>query len=311
MNRKRQSKLKKAEIAHKAATALHPYDDVTEWFGADFSRPPETEEWVKAFQERIDAAFGVKGAFVLAWSGDRTYWDEFYTDWHSNGAAKDGSLEKKPILLWHTFWVNDLDYIYLYPPRWVILESIHPAQYRPTWETGVWVSDPKMLGGRKQIRTIVPPDAMYQSWRTVAEHDEPLQTGAKPLCCAAANANGLICYGRYRKPNETDLDALRKMRSYMDENGYQRPDEAHDARTKERLRQMTRYYIDQSRRMQRTALRNFAMIDPKLLLNSSLADRGISLSAREIEALAAEAIDRIESEKDEELNNLHKRSLQI
>ena len=311
MNRKKTAKtaakMAKAETLKRSLPVVHPYDDVEQWLGADFGSAPQPESWVKEFQTRIDNAFGVPGAFVLAWSGDRKYWDEFYTDWHSNGLAKADSLERKPLLLWHTFWVNELDYIYLHAPRWVILESHHPSQFVPTWDAGVWVSDKTMLGGRKQIRTIEPPKHFYHLHQTVAQHDEPLASGAKPLCCAASAAANVICYGKYRLPNEADLDELRKMRRWMDENNIQRPDEAVSTATRRRLSSLTRYYADQARRMQSRARRDFAMFDPRLMLGKSLEERGMNLSAREVESLVAEAMDRIDEEKGQEQHEIEMR----
>lgn len=288
MNKKKQGQLTRKQAAAKKPSSAHPYNNLEDWLGADFSKPPESEEWVKDFQRRIDNAFGAEGLFVLAWSGDQSYWEEFACDWYANGTAK--TFEKRPIMLWAEIPVDNKDYIYIYPPRWMILEKWHPVQYAPNWESSVWEDDDTMLGGRKQIRPKNPPKDFYGFWKSVERHSNHTAPNGEPVCCVSSLRVGKLCYGEYRKPDDSDLLALSKMRKDMDKRNAQRPDEPLQERTLEEARLNSRHYRQRSKEQKAEAVLNLGKCNPNMYLGNLEKDHGIKLSAREKEAIVTEAL---------------------
>ena len=294
MNRKAQAKLNKKPEALKP----HPFDDIEEWSKVDdFPLAPETPEFVKAFQKQIDDVFGAERGIVLAWSGDKRYWEEFYTDWFSPGSAKPDSLEKKPLVLWHEFAVNDFDYHYIYPPRWVLLERHDRQRYAPTWKDTCYVEDGTFLGKRKQLRPLTPPAEYYTLWAVIGTHEKPFVIGDEPPCCVAAASVNTPCFGKYRPPCDLDLIAVGNLRKFLDKEKAQRPDEAVNAHSLQRASAMTRHYIQQTQRQKAKVMRDFALMNPKIFLGENLEKRGITRSARELEEVINEAFDRSDEQK--------------
>jgi len=296
MNRKKRSKLVK-EGARKVTTE-HPFDDIREWLGADFITPPLDAKWQAEFQKKIDSAFGAENALILAWSGDPKYWDEFYTDWFANGVPKPKSLEKKPILLLGKYNVNPVDYIYVFAPRWIIVEREDRSQYEAGWEASSWVSDAKIIGGRKRIRNVDIPRSMYKWLRTIARHDDTILSSDMPRCCHHMIMNlNRVCYGKYRPPADEDLAFIRKIRENMDKAGVsQRNDTERSAKILQDATQSTKFYIEQTARQERTAVKEFMMADPTAYMGDFIKNRGITLSAREIEAAMLEGFEQVENE---------------
>lgn len=293
MNRKKKSKEEaKAPIHH-----VHPYDDEMEWIGADFSKAPWTPEEIADFQRRLDSAFGAENAIVLAWSGDKRYWDGFYTDWFSNGLPK-GKLEKKPILLFGQYDVNETDYMFVYPPRWLLLERQHPAQYEDSWESSSWVLDERMIGGKKRIRAEKPPAAFYTHLRTIAEHDDTLLSTDIPHCCELWMAVQKICYGRYRPPSEKDLEFVRQIRENMDREGVsQRNDQVTGEKLLMSASLATKHYMQRAAQQRATELKDFLMQDPYALVADVIKNKGITLSAKEIAECVEIGIDQAQTER--------------
>jgi hypothetical protein len=293
MNRKRKSKL------NKEVSFLNPYNDPVQWVGSDFSTPPLDAQWQSDFQRKIDSAFGAENALILAWSGQREYWDEFYTDWFGNGAPKEESLEKKPIILFGKYDVNDTDYLYIYPPRWLILERHHPVQYEASWESDAWASDERMTGGKKRIRNLKVPNAFYVHLKTIAEHDEVTTRGERPRCCRYAMENAKrICYGRYRPPSDEDLEYVRNIRINMDAAGVsQRNDEKTGEKLLKQAAASTSFYIRQAEQQKSKAIKEYIMSHPRAFLGTMPQDRGITLSAREIEEAVLEGLEQSEQER--------------
>lgn len=291
MNRKAKAKKDKAERNATASVQLHPFNNLEDWIGADFSNPPETKEWQVAFQKRIDDTFGVERGIVLAWSGDKRYWDGFYTDWFVNGLPKEASFEKRPILLWKSVPINDLDYFDIFPPRWLLLERHSAVQYADSWESASWVSDAKMVGGKKRVRPSSPPPEMFIWWKTIAEHEPSQLIGEPPPCCVRHAEAKSICFGTYRPPSEEDLIAVAGLRDFNKENNAQRPDEPLNANSLNRASRSTEFYYAQAALQKRKVMHDFMSACPEIFLNSSLKDRGMELSAREMDQLVAEACD--------------------
>lgn len=291
MNRKKQAKQRKV-------TQENPLNDPLQWLETDFSTPPLDEQWQQDFQKKLDSAFGAERGIVLAWSNDRRYWDSYYTDWFATGTPKPSSLEKKPIVLFGCFNVNERDYLYISPPRFLLLERHHPAQYEDSWEAESWVSDPKMLSGKKRILPKEPPKEKYVWLRTIAEHDQTVVIGEMPRCCRAALDVKKVCYGRYRPPSDLDLSYVRQIRENMDRAGVvQRNDQPINEQSMKMAAMTSKFYHQQTARMESSALKEFILSDPRAFLGAMPQRKGITLSDREIREAVKEALDQSEQER--------------
>lgn len=293
MNRKKEAKEKKKAIS------VHPYDNMDNWLKGDFQLPPWGEQQIKSMQERIDSAWGGKGCIELVWSGDRTYGDEFYTDWHYNGQPK-GRPERKPVLLFGEFPINDTDYVYVSCPRWVIMEIHHGSQLEDGWEESSWVADPNMSGGRKRIRTERPPEFFYVTWRIVAAHEGGANDWSlkNPCCSRLWYAKKKICYGNYREPDDADIAFIRAARENMDRQGIsQRNDAPRDANVIMNANLATKHFIKRAEQQQASAAKEFMLANVDVLCGDILQRRGSKMSAREMERIVAEGLDKQEYEK--------------
>lgn len=294
--KKRVKEVQKEE--RKVVQKGNPLDDQIAWLETDFSTPPLDAQWQADFQKKLDSAFGAERGIVLAWSNDRKYWESYYTDWFATGTPKPSSLEKKPIMLFGCFNVNEKDYIYISPPRWILLERHHPAQYEASWEASSWVSDPNMLSGKKRILPKDPPKEMYRWLRTIAEHDQTVVIGEMPRCCRAALDVKKVCYGRYRPPSDLDLAYVRSIRENMDRAGVvQRNDEPVNEQSMRQAEMTSKFYQQQTARMESSALKEWILRDPRAFLGAMPQRKGITLSDREITEAVKEALDQSEQER--------------
>lgn len=288
------------EKATKDDISTHPYNDLTQWIGADFSTAPLNEDWVKKFQKKIDRAFGLnaegKSAIILAWSGDQRYWNSFYTDWYGNGLPKQSSLERQPRLLFGRFNINEFDYYDVIAPRWILLERMEYAQYAPSWKDSSWVYDGKM-DCNKMARPDDPPREYFEWMQTLAIHETPINKGYVSPCCRRARLATKKCYGLYRPPNEKDIEELRAFRQWREKNNLQRADEAFNAETLKKISENTQFSFQQAEIRKSKAMREFVMTNPTQFLGSFMKDRDIQMSTREIDEAASEALDIIEVEK--------------
>jgi hypothetical protein len=289
---------KKAAKEQRKAIVENPLNDSVEWLTTDFSVPPLDEKWQAEFQKKLDSAFGAENAIVLAWSNDRRYWYELYSDWFITGDPKPASLEKKPQVLFGCYNVSETDYIYVSPPRWLLLEREHPAQYSATWEASAWLSDQQMLSGRKRVLPKEVPPVQYRWLRTIAEHDQTVVIGDMPRCCRVALDVHKVCYGRYREPSEIDLAHVRGIRERMDAAGHvQRNDEPVNEQSLKQAELTSKFYFQQAERQRIKAYHEWIMQDPKAFLGTALERRGITMSDREITEAVKEALDQSEQER--------------
>lgn len=294
MNRKKTSKLKK-QLAKEIA-ALHPFDDPCEWVKGDFRNPPLPQAEIAEFQKRINSAFGADNAIILAWSGDRTYGDEFYTDWHANGLPK-GALERKPVLLFAEHKINEHDYFYITCPRWLLLEVHHGSELEASWEDSAWVDDPQ-LGVRKRIRAPKPPEFFYTHLRVLAEHEKGVLANDIPPCCVRMFAQNRICYGKYRVPNESDIAFVRRIRENMDRAGVaQRNDSARSAKILQDAAISTRHYIKRAQEQKALHVQNVMMENYEVFFDDILRKKGNKLSPNEIRAALQEGFDQQNQER--------------
>lgn len=289
----------KAKRAIEQHWATHPLDDPHAWLGEKFERAPWSDEKIKEFQKRIDSAFGAENALILAWSGDQRYWDGFYTDWHATGLPKEGSFEKKPILLYGSIPLSPQDYVYVVAPRWLILEREDISQHATSWEASAWVSDKDMIGGRKRIRTEQPPKNFYTILRKIAAHDQPALIGDEPPCCVRVWQDAQRpCYGRYREPSDIDIAFIGGIRRRMDADGVaQRNDTHRDVKMLRRAEAQTRLYEQQAERQQASAIKSRIMDDPMGWLGHILEAKGSTMSVVEAEKLILEGINQSQNER--------------
>jgi len=280
-----------------------PYDDVENWLLGDFKQAPWEPEKIADFQKRLNSAFGTENAVLLVWSGNRTYGDEFYTDWHHNGLPK-GELERKPLLLFKEIKVGDRDYVYVSAPRWLLVEVHHGSQLEQSWEESSWVADADSTTGRKRIRGLKPPEFFYSYLKTIAEHDAFTIDGV-PICCARKwNHSKSICYGRYREPNASDIAFVGRIRANMDRsNVVQRNDKERSAKVLMDANAATRHFIKATQRQKMTSVKDMMLEHADKFFGDILEKRGVTMTPREIEAIVREGL---ESEEDEKFNELEK-----
>jgi len=300
-NRKKISKIDK--IKKQIAASLHPYDKMEDWVGADFTKPPLPQDKIDEFQRKLDSAFGAENAIILAWSGERKYWDELYTEWHPNGLPK-GVLEKKPILLFAQYNINEDDYLYIIAPRWMLLEKLHPNEYAAGWEAAKWIEDNRVLGGKKQIRADRPPEAFYKVLKTIAEHETPYHTGETPPCCVRWREELMrICYGKYRPPADEDLAFVRQIRENMDAAGVaQRNDAPRSAKVLQDAAASTQHHIRQAAMARTKQVSEMIALNPQAYLGEVIQKKGITLNQREIDECVKIGLDRVAENRQRELN---------
>lgn len=269
MNRKKKSKLAKV------VPALHPYDDVECWLRNDFREPPVFN--IAEFQKKLDSAFGAENAFVLAWSGDRTYGDAFLNE--------KGELERKPVLLLAQEQVNATDYIYISVPRWVIMEVLHGSQLEQSWEAASFINDDS--GIPRRVRAQKPPQYFYKHFRTIAQHN--------PWCCDYMLARNAVCYGKYRLPSEEDVKVIRGLRVAMDEKGVaQRNDAPRDAKVLQLAADATRHHMKYAAQQRKKAVQELIMSDPMQWVGDILKTYNITQTAPEIDRTLKEGFAREE-----------------
>lgn len=95
---------------------------------------------------------------------------------------------------------NDL-YIDIPPPRWIIEERNDLGQVGQSWEAGRWAKD-----GREMFPPL-PPEGFYSELFKIVRHDAD--------CCNNKPKN-IVCWGKYREPDEKDLEVIKKAKFLRD-----------------------------------------------------------------------------------------------
>lgn len=294
MNRKKTSKVAK-QIAQKQIHFNSPYDDINNWLQGDFQKSPWSTEEMRAFQDKLDSAFGAKNAIVLVWSGDRSYGDAFYTDWHPNGLPK-GGLERKPVLLFAEEKINEHDYLYISCPRFLLMEVHHGSELEASWEASAWVECSDSEGGSKRIRAEKPPTYFYQHLRILAEHAQTQLIGEMPSCCVRRFQQNRICYGKYRVPNESDIAYVGRMRANMDKAGVaQRNDEVRSSKVIQDAAASTNYFIKRAQEQKALTIQEIMLENYEVFFDDILQDN--KLSPGEIRGALKEAFDKQNQER--------------
>lgn len=297
MNRKKTSKINK-ELARQV-DKLHPYDDVEQWLGESFTTAPWSDSEIADYQKKIDSAFGTANAIRLAWSGDSTYWDEFATEWTATGHAIKFKKAPNLLLLDQPIAPGSDDYVRIMVPRWLLLERLHPSELEASWQ--VWDDADEYLGGKKQLRKEKPPAEYWHVLATIAEHEPPIVSGAPFPCCERMwQASKLMCFGKYRPPSDADLLKIKAMRTAMDRDGVaQRPDQPRSQKLRARAQALTAHYMKQAARQKASAVKELIMSDPQGYMIDVIKNRGITLSAREIDAAILEGLNIAEDKRHE------------
>lgn len=275
------------------------YDDIEKWVEGGFEQPPWPPATIEDFQKRIDSAWGGRGCIELVWSGDRSYGDQFYTDWHYNGQPK-GKLEQKPVLLFGEFPISETDYVYVVPPRWLLMEVVHGSQLEAGWEDSAWVADETMFGGKKRIRAEKPPEFFYVTWRTIARHEGGTNDWSlkNPCCARLWYGKKKLCYGSYREPDESDLAFVKGTQDNMAREGVsQRNDTGRDAKTLLHASLATKHFMKRAEQQRASAAKDFMLANVPLLCGDILKSRGSTMSVAEMERIVAEGLDEQEYER--------------
>jgi len=266
MNRKKEAKIKK-QIA---AAQMHPYDDPENWLKGDYRTPPWSEEKIAEFQKKLDSAFEVENGMVLAWSADRRYGDAFYNE--------NGELERPPPLFFAKHQIEGTnDYIYVGCPRWLIMQVSHGSQLESSWDAA---SCPTEVQGKVvRIRPEKPPEFYYTHFLTIADHNG--------YCCRRMLEQQRICYGKYREPNQKDIDHVGQTRANMNAAGvFQRNDEKRGAKILQDASAQTKYLIKEAQKqkalyIQKVMLENYEVFFDDKLQNNKLSPREIRAAIQE------------------------------
>ncbi len=277
MNRKKKAKVDKLIAAEVAK--LHVYDDVENWLRGDYQTPPWSQDKIADFQKRLDSAFEAENAMVLVWSGDRRYGDAFYNE--------KGELERTPPIFFarHTI-ENTNDYIYIGCPRWLVMEVIHGSQLEATWDEA---SCPTESNGKTfRIRPEKPPEFYYKHFFTIADHNG--------YCCERMVAENRVCYGKYREPNQSDIDRVGATRADLTARGiFQRNDEERSAKALQDASAQTKFLIKEAQKQKAVHIQNVMMENYEVFFDDILKDN--KLTPREIRATLTEAFDKQNTER--------------
>ncbi len=181
--------------APEAVKQIHPLNDPDVWLHFPTYTAP-TEINAKRAQSEIDSIAGVtrdnKSIIKLVWSGDRSFWYQFYMKWDRSGKPLEG-IVRRPLIRHKVLRDENKKFIRdVFPPRWLLLSRIEPEQFADSWARDSYVFAPE-IGTIKQIRPDNPPEAMYLWYATIARHHD--------FCCAKAYKEQRMCYGEYAPPS--------------------------------------------------------------------------------------------------------------
>ncbi len=279
MNRKKAAKLKKA-------TSINPYDDLENWCKSDFATPPWDEKRIADFQARIDSAFGAENAIKLIWNGDRNYGDQFFDGPWDVFGEPICNISKKPLVMFGQWPVNETDYIIISPARWVLAEVHHGSQIASDWSEAAYVADEAFIG--------VP-----LIHGTLETHAKPFITGAEPPCCRQMwQEHKKICYGKYRDPNDSDIERIRNIRVAMDRDGFaERNDTVRSAKAILNASLATKHFMKQAKYERARAAKELMLSNVGAFCGDILTRTGSTMSSVEMERIVTKALDQDEYER--------------
>tara|TARA_R110000868_G_scaffold237611_1_gene492241 strand:- start:278 stop:1120 length:843 start_codon:yes stop_codon:yes gene_type:complete len=278
MNRKKKAKVDKkiAEVVSK----IHIFDDPETWLRTDWQKtPPWSDEKIAEFQKKLDSAFEVENGIVLVWSGDRRYGDAFYNE--------KGELERKLPLMFAEHQIEGTnDYVYIGCPRWLLMEVLHGSQLETSWEAA---SMPTETNGKiTRIRPEKPPEFYYHHFKVIADHNG--------FCCERMNAENRVCYGKYREPNQRDIDLVGQTRENMNKAGvFQRNDTERGAKILQDGTAQTKHYIRRAQQQKAIHIQKVMLENYEVFFDDILKDN--KLTPREIRAALQEGFDKQNNER--------------
>ncbi len=182
------------------------YNDPSTWATPELYRAPSFD--AQAFQRKLDKIAGKRrGRPVvrLVWAGAKECFSTYYDDWDEFGKGIRTELRAK--YLFASIRIPETtDRIDIPPPRWILEERHEPEQYAASWEQARFVLWSKGDGSgeqRKVERRPPPPKEYYSHLWTISEHDE--------FCCELTRGNGIkTCWGKYRTPDDRDLEIIKR-----------------------------------------------------------------------------------------------------
>jgi len=196
------------------------YNDPKGWTAKGIWKPPTFD--VAAYQERLNRIVGLSasGAPIvrLKWAWECRRWENF--EWDEFGNATKGEFRQKYRAL--TIELPFDEYVDISPPRWVLEERFEPGQYARSWDAVRYVHDPlscrkcqaESLGlivpsqscTRRDVHGPAPREGWYLALAGIGIIAKHKKNGR---CCARLwKASREICYGRYKEPDETELETL-------------------------------------------------------------------------------------------------------
>lgn len=180
------------------------YNNPSTWADPKLHASPSFD--VETFQKKIDDIFGLSETGLpivrLVWAPDiQRCYHKFYTSWIGlQGAGSELRARYK----YSTVQIPGTpDIIDIPPPRWMLEEFNHPGQANASWEAARWAKD-----GR-ELRPPPPAEGHFTHLITIALHN-------KKKCCKFAKRDKVVCWGRYRQPDEKDLETLRMAKARRD-----------------------------------------------------------------------------------------------
>jgi len=173
---------------------------------------------VSKFQTLINNVIGLnefnEPIVRLVWAGSlNDCYSKYYTEWDEFGHGTQGELRARykymSVLIPGTSDIMDIP-----PPRWVLEEFHHPGQ----WLHAAAVTNFKE---GKEIRELPETTGYYDHLCTIASHTE--------ACCADAKDKKVVCWGKYRKPAQKDIDRLKRAIYYRNKDAKIDPTKPLDA----------------------------------------------------------------------------------
>lgn len=198
-------------------------DKPDSWASPELYSSPDFD--LVGYQKKIDDIMGLSATNLpivrLVWAADRKKcYSKFYVEWDAAGFGIKTELRAK--YLYASIKIpGTADIIDIPPPRWIFEQFHHPGQYLASWEAA------RFVDGKEQ-RPAPPPNGYYSDLHVIAthKHDE---------CCADAKEKKVICWGRYRAPDEKDLDMLRAAKKARDADPFIDPSKPLDEKAQARI----------------------------------------------------------------------------
>lgn len=272
-------------------SVLSPYDNPDVWRRSAAYDPPSNVDI-----EREQAAINMIGGttrngepiFKLVWNGDHRFWDGYYMRWTIAGQPI-GDLKRRPRIRYKV--LRDADGRVVrdsFPPRWLLLTRLEPEQFAKGWKNESWVYDAS-IGRKKMIRPDEPPKVFWLWFMTIAKHTD--------YCCAKAEKEQRICYGKYVPPSFAH-SALAQQVKADEQQGKRNPFADISSQTITYLHDLNTGYRQEMAEMQ--AMKDIYIEHPYALLGlgamQAIGDKGIQYARNLVKEHFAKAEDALVKE---------------